>query len=243
MPAAVRPRSKVQADHYAILGVAVAAGAAEIRRAYRRLALRFHPDRAGPEATAQFQQISEAYRILSDAQARAYYDAGRAAPADTARDAWARAGSGVGAGTDAGNPSDPDFAGVYRERRHVTFGGSGRGPDVIDRLSGPLEELVAAATARRNGDGSIDLVLNTTEVRRGGTAAITLPCLVPCPTCGGVAQKNRLWCARCEFAGTVVDQVTICISIPRHVAEGTAFRVAVDPTGSTPSLRLRIRYQ
>jgi DnaJ-class molecular chaperone len=182
---------------------------------------------------------------LSDVQARAYYDADRVAPAAPGGDGSARAGSGSGGGAvaGAGSPSDPDFAGVYRERRHVTFGGSGRGPDVIDRLSGPLEELVAAATARRNGDGSIDLVLNTTEVRRGGTAAITLPCLVPCPTCGGVAQKNRLWCARCEFAGTVVDEVTVCISIPRHVAEGTAFRVAVDPTGSTPSLRLRIRYQ
>jgi molecular chaperone DnaJ len=231
----------VQEDHYAVLGVAVAAGTAEIRRAYRRLALRFHPDRAGPQATAQFQQISEAYRILSDAQTRAYYDADRVPPAAPGREASARTGSGVGVG--GGDSSDPDFAGVYRERRHVTYGGSGTGPDVIDRLSGPLDQLVAAATARRNSDGSIELVLNPAEVQRGGTAAITLPCLVPCPTCGGVAQKNRLWCARCEFAGTIVDEVTICIAIPRHVAEGTGFRVAVDPTGTTPSLRLRIRYQ
>src|SRR5690242_15824041 len=62
-------------DHYAVLGVARTATAAELRRAFRMLALRHHPDRAGPEATATFQAIAEAYAILSEPIARAAYDA------------------------------------------------------------------------------------------------------------------------------------------------------------------------
>jgi curved DNA-binding protein CbpA len=51
-------------DHYAVLGLTSTVGVAEIRRAYRLLALRHHPDRAGIDATATFQRIAEAYRVL-----------------------------------------------------------------------------------------------------------------------------------------------------------------------------------
>jgi DnaJ-class molecular chaperone len=226
-------RANETIDLYAVLGVAASSSAAEIRRAYRHLALRFHPDRAGPAGTARFQQIADAYRVLSDGVARAAYDARRAAAGLTA------AATGK---TGSGSPGDPDNAGPYRERRHVTFGGSGTGPDVIDRLSGPLDKLIASAAARRHADGSLDLLLNAAEIRRGGTAAITLPCRIPCRTCGGVAQKNRLWCTRCEYEGTIVEEVTVCVPFPPHVADGTGFRVAVDPIGEEPSLRLRIKH-
>lgn len=225
-------RAPTQEDLYAVLGVAAAASAGEIRRAYRLLALRFHPDRAGPAATAQFQRIAAAYRVLSDGDARAQYDRGRG-PGGPAR---------AGAASGGGDPRDPDFAGPYRERRHVTFGGTSAGPHVIDRVSGPLERLMAEAIVRRQSDGSLDLRLTAAEVQRGGTAAITLPCRIPCTTCGGVAESNRLWCARCQFAGTIVEDVTICIAIPPHVRDGTGFRVTVDPTGEAPSLRLRVRH-
>src|SRR5579872_6173144 len=158
-----------QGDLYGVLGVAIAASPGEIRRAYRVLALRFHPDRAGPASTAQFQRIADAYRVLSDPLARQRYDAGRAGTG-------ARAG---GHGTGSGDPGDPDFAGPYRERRHVTFGGSGVGPDVIERLSGPIDQLIAQAVVERRSDGSIDVLVNAAERRRGGTAAITLPHRIP----------------------------------------------------------------
>jgi DnaJ-class molecular chaperone len=65
-------------DHYAMLGIDARAGDAEVRRAWRRLAVRWHPDRAGATATATFQRIAAAYRVLSDPAARESYDRLRA---------------------------------------------------------------------------------------------------------------------------------------------------------------------
>jgi len=65
----------MDADPYALLGIRRDAGAAEIRRAYRALAARFHPDRdPGPEARERFRRISEAYGVLSDSAKREAYD-------------------------------------------------------------------------------------------------------------------------------------------------------------------------
>src|SRR2546425_475814 len=61
-------------DYYALLGLDAHADATEVRRSWRRLALKWHPDRAGPDATATFQRISAAYTVLSDPVARAAYD-------------------------------------------------------------------------------------------------------------------------------------------------------------------------
>src|SRR3954467_14228117 len=68
-------------DYYALLGVDPGADAVQLRRVWRRLALRWHPDRAGPAATATFQKLSIAYAVLSDPVARAEYDQTRVKPA------------------------------------------------------------------------------------------------------------------------------------------------------------------
>lgn len=75
-------------DYYALLGIAATADAAELRKAWRRLAVRWHPDRAGYDATATFQKILAAYTVLADPVARAAYDrkrSGLAPPAATGR--------------------------------------------------------------------------------------------------------------------------------------------------------------
>src|SRR5215471_20544230 len=114
-----------QETHYAVLGLAAGAGPAEIRRAFRRLALRHHPDRAGQASTELFQRIAVAYQVLSNPVARSAYDAHleserRAATARTPHTAWSP-------GTDLG--------------------------DLVVRLAGPLETLIARGAARHGDDG------------------------------------------------------------------------------------------
>jgi DnaJ-class molecular chaperone len=225
-------------DYYAILGVDRAVGAGPLRRAYRTLALRFHPDRAGVESTEVFQRISEAYRVLSDTAERAAYD-GRLREAEGTR-VGTRAARG-GGGT-AGDAVEGDFYGPGgkiswrrgRAERH-------RVDDLIDRLCGTVDALVERGAARRGADGVLELCLEPAEAKAGGTAAIDTPVQVVCPTCLGHAGRGRLWCRRCEYVGTVREDVTVCVPIPASVADGTIFNVAADPAGHAPPLRVRIR--
>jgi DnaJ-class molecular chaperone len=62
-----------------------------------------------------------------------------------------------------------------------------------------------------------------------------------CPTCFGLARPGRLWCRRCEHAGTVHEPITVCIPIPAGVTDGATFTVPTAPDGRAAPLRVRIR--
>jgi molecular chaperone DnaJ len=198
-------------DHYAVLGIERGATAAEIRRAYRKLALRLHPDRAGTAATERFQQLARSYGVLANAVARAAYDA-------------------------ATSPRAPGAATTA-----AVASAAGPRVRVIARLAASLAVLLERGVARRRDGGFIELGLLPEEAREGGTAAIGVPLRVPCPTCGGCAQPNELWCARCEFAGAIDDEVTVALAIPPAVADGATFTIRFDDVASAPPLRVRVR--
>jgi len=208
-------------DHYTILGLTRSSGGAEIRRAYRLLALRHHPDRAGPNGTATFQRIAEAYRVLSDPTLRSTYDsmyeAGRAEapprPVET---------------TDS-NPAVP-----ARKSQAPTS-------SLIARLCGTLSALESRHVVRVHPSGVIDLYVHTDEARAGGVAAITVPLTVPCPTCGGIAGHATVWCRRCQFEGSVVEDVTLCVPIPQHAPDGMTFNLELERLGDLPPMAVRIR--
>jgi DnaJ-class molecular chaperone len=208
-------------DHYTVLGLTPPVEVAEIRRAYRLLALRHHPDRAGPHGTATFQRIAEAYRVLSDPELRSSYDARRTSSplrsAGAERDA-ARAGAGVASEPPAARPTAA----------------------LILRLCGSLDTLVAHGIARVHPNGLIELHAKSDEARQGGVAAINLPLTVPCPTCGGVAGED-LWCVRCQFAGSVVEEVTLCVPIPSGARDGLVFNLEMDRLGDLPPMSVRLR--
>lgn len=213
-------------DLYEVLGVSPSATTAELRRAYRRLALEHHPDRAGPQSAPRFAQIAEAYRMLSDATARTAYDAfrfertaGRVQTPDDLRDdgrGW--------------NFAYNNWSASWR--RAIV--------DLLSRLSGPLDKLVAAGVAAVQGDGLLELRLSAAEATSGGTAVITMPLVVPCPTCGGIARRGGVWCRRCEYAGEIASDVSVRIQIPPDVRHGAVTIGISSVGGKPPPVRLTI---
>ena len=218
-------------DYYALLRVDRTATTAELRRSYRLLALRYHPDRAGPDGTEIFQRIARAYAVLSDAATRMAYDG-------QLRRSGAPAAAGAHNGADAhhGEHNGPGGRLSWRVQKR-----SAPPANLLQRLSGPLQALIAADIARHAPDGLVDLLITREEAALGGTAMIEAAVEICCPTCGGTAQRYVLWCRRCEYAGTVVDQVAFRFEIPAWTPDGTAFTFFSDPSGLSAPLRLRLR--
>jgi DnaJ-class molecular chaperone len=201
-------------DHYALLGVPRSATRAELRRAYRLLALKLHPDRAGYAATTLFQRVAEAYRVLYDPASRAEYDR-------KLREAEVPAAQTYPTDGHRGRPIRRD--------------------DLVARLSGPIDVVMGRSAARRATDGVIELLLNPTEGAAGGTAALEVPVEITCPTCAGVAAVHSVWCSRCEYAGQVTEVVAIAVQIPAAVPDRTTFVFPTDPAGNFSPVRVRVR--
>jgi molecular chaperone DnaJ len=218
------PGTDHHADLYAVLGVARAATGAEIRRAYRRLALAHHPDRAGPASADTFARIAEAYHMLSDPTARTAYDAHlfereRAfGPAAGQADARAWSVSAVGWSASWQKPI----------------------ANLLPRLSGPIARLTESGAAQIAVDGLLELHLDAGEAARGGTALVELPLSILCPTCGGVARRGGVWCRRCEHAGRVTETVAVVVAIPPAARDGLVVTATPRQPGGPPQ-RARLR--
>ena len=175
-------------DHYAMLGVPENISDAELRRVWRRLARRWHPDHAGPAATASFQKISAAYAVLCDPLSRAAYDTRRAAAMP--RNAAAA----------------PPAPGATRRRAPSVM---------LSRVSGPLNALVACGVARRVDSNVIELFLRPAEASQGGMVAISMRVAVrcgkctgrgaACPHCGGTGTTDELFSAWLAVPPEVTD--------------------------------------
>lgn len=236
-------------DHYALLGVGRTADLPELRRAFRLLALRHHPDRAGPESTDAFQRIAEAYATLCDPKARARHD-DRLRSVDTVDTHKARPPA-ASAATEHGEFEGPGGRIGWRRQRAGAARGPGSAKGELDdglgaflpRLSGALDALLAAGVARNLADLAIELWLLDHEAATGGVAAIDAVVAVVCPTCSGIAEAGVLWCRRCDYAGSVMEQVTFTLVVPSNVRDGLTFSFETDPSHRHPPLRIRLRHQ
>ena len=192
-------------DYYQVLDVARTASEADIKKAYRRLAMKYHPDRNpdDAEATEKFKEVKEAYEALSDAQKRAIYDQHGHAGLDGAR-------AGGGAGFD---PRDAfgdifgdvfgDIFGVGRRGRSQVF----RGADLRYELELTLEQAVFGGTV------NIDFatMVECGECSGSGSAKGAKP--ATCDTCRGAGQVRmqqgfftvQQTCPRCNGRGQVIS--------------------------------------
>ncbi|MEP7123365.1 MAG: DnaJ domain-containing protein [Byssovorax sp.] len=206
------------ADYYALLGVPATADAEELRRAWRRLALRLHPDRAGDGATATFQQLAAAYAVLSDPIARAAYDRRRRAAEPTGAVA-PRAPAATSPPPRAARPPAPAI--------------------MLSRLSGPLSSLIACGAARLDEPGFITLALRDAEAAQGGMATISLRVELWCPDCA--VQQRSTACARCGGTRTVDELFSAWLAVPPGVTSGEVLAPSVELPGMVEPVRFRVR--
>jgi molecular chaperone DnaJ len=193
-------------DYYKVLDLPRNAGEADIRKAYRRLAMRHHPDRnpGDKDAEEKFKEAKEAYEILSDTQKRAIYDQHGHAGVEASRQGGSGAGFG---GAEAfgdifGEVFGDIFGGARRGGRSQVY----RGADLRYQLELDLAEAVFGHTAE------IELTkLNECEVCHGsGAAKGSNP--IQCETCGGAGQVRvvqgfftlQQTCPQCRGTGRIV---------------------------------------
>ncbi len=174
--------SHKQIDYYEILGVSRNADQETIKKAYRRLALEYHPDRNpnNPEAEERFKLISQAYEVLSDPEKRREYDLfGR-----------------VGGPSTSGSPYVDPFAQIIEEFFRGAYGGETR------RRSAPPR-------GPQGSDITIHVRITLEEVLKGAKRTLTYRRQVACDACNGTghAEKKPPICPRCEGSGQVAYRV------------------------------------
>jgi molecular chaperone DnaJ len=173
-------------DYYELLGVSKSADEAELKRAYRKLAMQYHPDKNpdNKEAESKFKEINEAYEVLSDSEKRRLYDQFGHAGVNQ------NAGSGFG-GFNGGDFGGFDFGDIFSEM----FGG-GFGSSSQRRRSGP----------RKGADIRVDVTLSFEEAAFGVEKEIEFLRNDDCPTCNGTGAapgKDVKTCSKCGGSGEI----------------------------------------
>ena len=238
-------------DFYEILGVSQTADEKEVKKAYRREAMKYHPDRNpdDPDAESKFKEASEAYGVLMDSQKRAAYDQYGHAGVDSSM-----GGGGFGGG---GNFSDI-FGDVFGD----IFGGSGgrgqggpqRGSDLRYTLDISLENAVKGNTVEIrvpslsscdtcDGSGAKKGSAPTTCGTCGGAGQVRMQqgffqVQQACPTCRGRGKTISDPCVSCRGQGRVEKTKTLSVKVPPGVDTGDRIRLSGEgeagPEGGPP---------
>ncbi|HWB91851.1 MAG TPA: molecular chaperone DnaJ [Puia sp.] len=239
-------------DYYEILGIAKGASAEEIKKAYRKVAMQYHPDRNPGDKSAEekFKEAAEAYEVLSDADKRAQYDR------------YGHAGlSGNGRGFGGGNMNMDDifsqFGAIFGDDIFGSFFGGGRrgggnsrgrgvrGSNLRVKIKLNYEEIAKGVSKNIkvkkyvscntcSGSGAKDKNSIQTCSTCGGSGQVRrvsntflgqMQTVTTCPTCNGEGSIVTAKCSVCKGEGRVYGEETVTIDIPAGVQEGMQLSV------------------
>jgi len=227
-------------DYYEVLGVDRGVNDRDLKKAYRRMAQKYHPDRNPDDAQAEanFKEAKEAYEILSDAQKRSAYDQFGHAGVD----------SSVGGGPGGGGPGGfgdifgDVFSDIFGGARGGRQGGAYRGADLRYGMELSLEDAVAGTTTTIKIPTKVKCgVCNGSGAKKGTTAKTCETChghgqvrmqqgffsvQQTCPTCHGQGKVITDPCGSCHGSGKVSQTKTLSVKVPAGVDTGDRIRLA-----------------
>lgn len=239
-------------DYYEILGVSKTASADEIKKAYRKLAMQFHPDKnpGNKEAEEKFKEAASAYDVLGNAEKKAKYDRFGHSAFEGA--------SGFGGGQGFDNVEDifSNFSDIFGDIFGMGGGPRGgrsrgngprKGADLRYLLEVDLEEVINGSDKNLDfesedvcdscsGSGAAQGHSPETCSSCGGAGQVVsrqgfFSMATPCPTCQGRGQIIRNPCKKCRGNGRMMSQRKIKVSIPKGVDNGTRLRVSGEGEG------------
>ncbi len=227
-------------DYYELLGVARDVDAAELKRAFRKKAMQYHPDRnpGDAEAEAKFKELNEAYEVLKDPDKRAAYDRyGHAA-----FDGPGGGAGGFGAGQGHGFDFSDIFEDIFGDFMGGQRGGGRRGGDLRYNLEITLED----AYFGKEVEITVPSMAPCDECGGEGTAPGSSPstCITchgrgkiraqqgfftierSCPVCNGAGMVIEDPCKKCQGRGQVHREKKLSVKIPAGIEDGTRIRLA-----------------
>ncbi len=212
-------------DYYQILGVARSASEDDIRKSFRKLARKYHPDVAKEKgAEDKFKEVNEAYEVLSDPAKRKKYDelGPNWQPGAESRQSPRWESFSGGRRQPPPDTGGFEFGGTgFSDFFEQIFGGAG-----ANRFGGRGDFEEAKQNGRKGRDVEADLMVTLEDASRGSVRSITLRRPATCPTCHGAGTVGNQTCNACGGSGQIEKSDTYKVKIPAGVRQGQRLRVA-----------------